>query len=332
MPDWPPYPSGPFTGEFVVGGFGGSPFQACKWVVNQSALVVKTLQVWYNSNNLIGIQVIFSDGSASNVFGEANSSTASITFAPGELITSFILWGNGAGSLAGRIRLQTNAGQTFDVGKQNTGTQTQYPAGLGSGTLVGMVGRSGNALDMVGPIFLNGTVTSISISNVVYNPPLTGSSGISQMTLDQVHYANPSNATQDLPWSFTNSVARTTSTTFTQGTSTTYGVDVSVGVSAELFGIGGSASTSFSWSTTGTQETSTSASSTQTLSWDISGSLAPGKGITATSFCQQGIGRANYTSTVTMKLSDGTVSTFQESGVFNNVVFTEAQVTTIPDS
>ncbi|EJF61631.1 hypothetical protein DICSQDRAFT_170046 [Dichomitus squalens LYAD-421 SS1] len=71
MPDWPAYPSGPFTGEFVVGGFGGSPFQACKWVMNQSALVVKGLDVWYNSGVLCGVQVTFSEDSRTSVIERA---------------------------------------------------------------------------------------------------------------------------------------------------------------------------------------------------------------------------------------------------------------------
>ena len=111
MPDWPAYPSGPFTGEFVVGGFGGSPYQACKWVMNESALVVKGLDVWYNSNTLRGIQVTFSDDSRTSVFGSPTDSHGSIVFAPGERITSLTLWGNGKGTRTGRILLTTSAGQ-----------------------------------------------------------------------------------------------------------------------------------------------------------------------------------------------------------------------------
>ena len=111
MPDWPAYPSGPFTGEFVVGGFGGSPYQACKWVMNESALVVKGLDVWYNSSTLRGVQLTFSDNSRTSVFGAPSDTHASIVFAPGERITSMTLWGNGNGTRTGRILLTTSAGQ-----------------------------------------------------------------------------------------------------------------------------------------------------------------------------------------------------------------------------
>ncbi|EMD32057.1 hypothetical protein CERSUDRAFT_126974 [Gelatoporia subvermispora B] len=331
MPDWPPYPSGPFTGEFVVGGFGGLPFQACKWVMNQSGLVVKGLDVWYNSSELRGIQVTFSDDSRSNVFGTPSNTHASVTFVPGERITSLTLWGNGHGTRTGRIRLTTSAGQTLDVGKNTSGLKANNAA-IGSGILVGMVGRSGNDIDMLGPVFLNGEVTNISISNVVYNPPLTGSSGISEMTLDQVHYSNPPNATQDLPWVFQGSLQRTTTTSFTQATSITYGLSVSTEVSAELFGIGGKVGSTYTWQSTSLKQTTTSTSFAKTLTWEISGVLGPGQGITTTSFCQQGVGNTKYIATVTLELSDGTVSSYQESGVFSGVVYSDAEVTTKPDN
>ena len=186
---------------------------------------------------------------------------------------------------------------------------------------------------MFGPVFLNGTVTSISISNVVYNPPLTGSNtGITPQALDSVHYFNPPDAKKDLPWEFDNGVTRTEETTFTQSTTTTYGISVNTEVSAELFGVGGKIGLGYSWQNTGTQTTSTSTSFEKSLHWKIGGSLQPGEGLTAVSFCQQGKGHANYTATVTLRLSDGTVSTYQEPGQFSTVVYTEAEVTTKPDN
>ncbi|TBU37875.1 hypothetical protein BD309DRAFT_875559 [Dichomitus squalens] len=300
--------------------------------MNQSALVVKGLDVWYNSGVLRGIQVTFSDDSRTSVFGQPSDSHASITFVPGERITELTLWGNGVGTRTGRIRLTTSASQTFDVGK-NTSGQTAYPAGLGSGILVGFVGRCGLEIDMLGPVFLNGSVQSISISNVVYNPPLTGSNtGISRQDLDSIHYYNPPNAKASLPWTFSNEVKRTETTTFTQSTTTTYGFSVNAEVSAELFGVGGKFGDGYSWQNTSTQETSTSTSFEKSVGWGISGELQPGEGITASSFCQQGVGHANYIATVTLRLSDGTVSTYQEPGQFNTVVYTEAEVTVKPDN
>ncbi|EMD30822.1 hypothetical protein CERSUDRAFT_100959 [Gelatoporia subvermispora B] len=318
MPDWPPYPAGPFTGEFVVGRFGGSPFQTCKWVMNQSGLVVKGLDVWYNSSTLRGVQVTFSDDSRSAIFGQPSDTHASVTFVPGERITSLTLWGNGDR-------------HTFDVGK-NTSGQSSYDADVASGILVGMVGRCGSDIDMLGPVFLYGVVTNVSISDVVYNPPLTGSAGIIEESLDRVRFRNPPDADQDLPWEFENSLTRTVSTTFTQSTGTAYGISVSTEVSAELFGIGGKIGGTYTWQRTETTETSTTTSYDKVLGWRIWGNLEPGKGIKAVSFCHHGTGQANYMSTVALHLSDSTVSTYKEPGVFSNVAYTEVEVTTEPDN
>ena len=102
-------------------------------------------------------------------------------------------------------------------------------------------------------------------------------------------------------------------------------------ISAELFGVGGKIATGYSWQNAGTQQTSSETSVERDISWGIQGTLQPGEGITAISFCQQGNGRANYTATVTLLLSDGTVSTYQEPGQFSTVMYTEAEVTTKPD-
>ncbi|OCH85905.1 hypothetical protein OBBRIDRAFT_838593 [Obba rivulosa] len=299
---YPPYPSGPFAGQFVVGGgFGGSPFQTCQWVTYQSGLVVKQLD-----------------------------SHDSIVFAPGEKVTSLTLWGDGDGTCTSHIHITTSAGQTFDCGKDISG-QTAYDASIGSGIFVCLDGRSGADVDTPGAFFLNGSVTSISISNLVYNPPLTGTSaGISQIILDEVVYSNPSSATQDVAWNFSDSVTLTTSTSFTQSSSTTYGVSVTVDVTAELFEIGASVGGGYTWETTGTQETNSSTSTEETFTWGLSGELSPGESLTATSFCQQGTGEANCTSTVKLALTDGMISSYSENGVFNNVVYTSAQVSITP--
>ena len=325
------YPAGPFTRQYTVGGTNGNWFQACKWVTNSSALVVQRLDVWWNSGTLKGIQVTYADGSRSQVFGSPNDSTASISFAPGELVTSLSLWGNGIGTRCGRIRLTTNLGQTFDHGK-NTSGQTQYDGPVGSGVLVGLVGRSGHDVDQLGAVFLRSAVKSIKIGNVKYTPSLHQTSdGISEVILGQTYYSNPPDSPKDFDWDFINTVTRTKSTSFSQTSSNMYGANASVTVSAELFGIGTEATAGFEWQATKTQETTTETEESVELTWSLSGQLAPGTGLTAISTCQQGIGDATYTSTVTLLLADGTVSKYPENGVFTNVVYTKATATAIKD-
>lgn len=325
----PGYPSGPFTPEYCVGGSGGQQFATCGWITNLKALVVQELQVWWDQSQIKAIEVTYANSVASPLFGTSSGNTASIELAPGERITSFVLWGDGHGSRTGRVQITTSHGQYFDAGKSTFG-QTSYSAPIGSGILVGMVGRSGGSIDMLGAVFLKGSVISVTIDNVQYSnnfsgehPPLT------QVALSQAHYLGaPVHGTD---WTFSNTVNRTETSSFNQISFQSFGVSLGAMVSAEVFGIGGSVETGFQWETTKSRKSSTSTFKNYSLSWAVSGHLNPGEGVTCTSLTKMGVGKDYYTSRVTLTLSDGTVSSYDEEGVFNNVVYTKAWVSQVPD-
>lgn len=320
-----PYPQNePFTGLFGVGGGGGSPWAEYKWKTNDNGLIVKRLDVWWNDSCLQGIQVTYSDNSRSKQYGSFNNNHDALDLAPGERITNMSLWGNGKGTRCGRIRIITDGGKDFNKGKDVTG-QTEYSAGVGSGILVGMVGRSGTEIDLLGPIFLDPDVKTISVSDLNYYGDLTGSQGITQVTLNQASYENPKGDQNPiLKWDFTGSSERETSTTFTQSSSTTYGVNVTVEVSAEIFGIGAKTSTTYEWEKSDTQTTESSTTEKMAMSWSAGGELKPGETATATAFCYQAIGSLRYDAQVQIVLLDGWTSTYRETGVFRTALFTIA--------
>lgn len=68
-----------------------------------------------------------------------------ITFAPGEVIHSLVMWGNGNGTRLGRIKLYTNNNQHFDTGacKGKTG----FAASCGSGVWGGLKVSEGADVD-----------------------------------------------------------------------------------------------------------------------------------------------------------------------------------------
>jgi len=330
--DFPPYPDGPFTGEYVIGGWGGTNFMTCGWLENVSALVVKSIDVWYNDATLRGIQVSYADDSRSPIFGSAADQFKSITLQPGELVTSLTLWGNGVGTRCGRILLTTNGGQMFDAGK-NTDGQTSYPMDVGSGYLFGFCGRSDSDIDLLGAIFLTSPIVSVSVTDIQYTPSLSGlSSGISQVALDQAHFSNPVSAASPKDWQFSGNTTRTTSTTFTQSSSTMFGGSVNVEVSGEVFGVGAKASAGFEWQTTSTVEQSNTLSNEQSLQWGLSGTLQPGQGISCTAYCQLGQGQTRYTGNVTVTLANGYTNSYQETGIFRNVIYSNVQVSTQDDA
>ena len=326
-----PIPEGPFANINTIGGPTGNDFSTCGWVTNEKASVVTQLQVWWNGYNLQGVQVTYSDDTVSALYGAPNNDTATLILAPGERITSMTLWGNGAGGAGtrtGRVRMTTDKWQNFDHGKDTTNL-TAYPSDVGSGSLVGMIGKSSWDIDMLGFLLLSSSVSSIAVSGVEYTDDLTGTqNGLSQITLDEAHFegADPYGAN----WAFSNTVTKTESTTFTQRSTTTWGAYVPVTVNAAPFSIGGSASTGFTWAKEDARETITSTINQLTLHWGIDGHLAPGEGLTCSSLSEMGVGHARYNATVTISLYDGTVSTYSEPGVFNNVTYTQAWVTQVP--
>ena len=236
------------------------------------------------------------------------------------------LWGNGIGTRTGRIRLTTNKGQTLDVGKDTSG-QTPYDMAIGSGVLVGMVGRSGGDIDQLGAMFLRSAITHVAISNVVYNPDLAGTDkGIENVALDQAEYSNPADSTKPVNWEFGGKTSRSQSTSYSQTSGDTFGLSVGVEVSAEPFGIGAKVTGGFEWKHEASQTTTTTTSNEIELTWGLSGTLDPGESCICTALVQRGEGRTNYSATVTVKLADGTTNTFKESGIFQNIVYTKVQV------
>ena len=323
-----PYPSQPyFTPGFFVGGTGGNPF--IRYAGDGSGgktngQVVKKLEFWKDSDEMRGVRITFNDGIRSNVFGTIDGDVYTAYLQPGELVTDCILWGNGSGSRSGRIKLTTDR-QVIEFGKGVSG-QDNYPAPIGSGILVGVAGLSGNGIDSMSFIFLD-NVASVDVSVEKYtNSPVDTSTGISPLVLSKGSYAN--NVDKPVKWDFSDTVTKTTTTSFTQTASTTYGVTVTVG--ATLFEIA-KVETSFQWSMTNETSTETTESTELALSWGLSGELSTkGENVDVQAFCQQGKINSVYDSTVTVTMKNGNTFSYNETGEFKNIQYTrvEAQVAT----
>ena len=325
-----PYPSGPFTPPSYVGGSCGREFSTYGWITHKQALVVQRLQVWWDTRCITAIQLTYADGSVSDIFGQTSGTNDSLTLAPGERITSFILWDNGKGdngTRIGRIRMNTSQGQTFDVGKDTSG-QPSYTQPIGAGILVGMVGRCGSDVDLLGAVFLNSKVTAVAIDNVEYDNEAF--LPLSRVVLSQVHYKGaPVDGTN---WTFSNSVSRTTPQSFNQTSATMFGPSVRATVTASVFGIGGSVESNLQWQSTLSSETSTSTTQEVGFTWGVSGHLPPDKGLTCTVMTGMGLcNNIRYTCRVKVTLSDGTVNSYSEDGIFNSIVYSLAWVIQVPD-
>ena len=127
-------------------------------------------------------------GTTSKIYGQEDTSkfpSASLTLAPGELIKSAILYGDGHGKWLGHIHIETTK-QTFEAGCD---TNKINPNGInvGSGLLFGADVATGPSDESTGDdiqslafLFLNEAIDHIEITDITFNADPQGSnSGIS---------------------------------------------------------------------------------------------------------------------------------------------------------
>ncbi|KAK3686159.1 Jacalin-like lectin domain-containing protein [Podospora appendiculata] len=145
------WPQSYWAGTHQIGGSGGTPFN----LVAEQGTYVQRIRFCWNDNYLRGIRLTYRNG-AQAVTGREEGSCNSYTLneAKTELIRSMTLWGDGKGSKAGRVRFVTSLGVTYDVGKKNTDGQEEFHMDVGSGVLLGFIGRSGLDIDKLSPVFL----------------------------------------------------------------------------------------------------------------------------------------------------------------------------------
>lgn len=101
--------------------------------------------MWSKSGTgIVGISFTYSgDNTKSDVHGTnlkaKYDKTSSVTFQPGETVSSLSLYGDGSGSRLGWISMKTSKGQSMEIGWTNKGAQ-EYQIDVGSGLLIGAYG------------------------------------------------------------------------------------------------------------------------------------------------------------------------------------------------
>ncbi|AUD06800.1 jacalin-like lectin [Spirosoma pollinicola] len=322
--DWPDYPSGPYyTPEYVVGGFGGSKFLSSEAL---NGLLVKRVEVWYDSKALKGVRLTYTDDSSTQA-GQQKNEYAKLDINPGEIITSLKLWGNGVGTRTGRVEMTTNTGKTLAAGKDVSGQNT-YVAPTGSGILVGYTGRGGQEIDMLGFIFFD-NVSSVQLGDVHYSgaPEKGSAAGINVVALQQASFG-PFNT--ETNWRFANAVTRTSSQSWTKSSTVKYYALVTV--KADIFGIGGEATAG--WERTTGSESSTEVTTEISLSWDTGGVLPAEYLVNALATVSQGQLDLPYSGQLTISFNSGNQVSVPVKGLYTNVVYgrSQAKGTLIPPS
>ena len=217
--------------------------------------------------------------------------------------------------------LTIDKGQKPDIGKDNKG-QDAFHVDMGSGLPVGIVGRCTSETDCHDLVFLP-NVTKFSVGNVKFHTDPSGTNqGIPPSILQHITFQNDRDT--ETTYSFSITVTETNSSTFTQISAMTFGVEISI--EAGLFEIA-KVSTGFSWSLEKTSTHSKESSTQVGLIWGLQGKLVPHKKVIGTALCQRGQMDIAYTAQVTVTLDYAPWPTFSftERGTFKNVLFVDAQ-------
>lgn len=302
------------AGQMIVGGSGGGQVCESRWPV---ANFITTITAWSNGNTITALQVGYQDGQTAQYGQGFGGQSQSITLAPGELVTSASLYGNGVGTRLGKINIVTSK-QNVMLGSSNA---KPYPIDVGSGIIIGMVISSGKEIDSAGLVMLGGKIQKIGVTNFKFNtdPTLNGPP-LQPQSLSSIHYYNDDTAAGT--YSFTGSSALTSSTAFSSSTTGEFGMEFSWEAEVNILALKSTIGASASWSVSHTTMTTTTETQTNTVTWNQGGTLQPGKGVDCQAVVQTGKGDFPYTATITFFLDNGNQYSYSEPGTLSSVQYT----------
>uniref|UniRef100_A0A671RZF6 Jacalin-type lectin domain-containing protein n=1 Tax=Sinocyclocheilus anshuiensis TaxID=1608454 RepID=A0A671RZF6_9TELE len=251
--------------------------------------------VWVGPSQVKAVRAWLSDGQHTE-----------FSFRPGERIATLSLWGNGNGTRLGAIKFKTNKEREFFVKMTSWGLKTEYPMDVGSGFCQGLVGNSGQDIDCMGFLFLN-NIQSIVLCDVRYPTIKQVTPQVAVEEIKSVTYKNK-----------TSKIIQTNTWSMSENITAKFKVDVKAGIPdiAEV-------STGFSTSV-GVENTYSrvhTSERTETLSTNID--IPPGKKMNV----KITIGRCSfdlpYTGTVRMTCSNGSMFSFQTTGKYKGITYTD---------
>ncbi|KAF7328611.1 Jacalin-type lectin domain-containing protein [Mycena sanguinolenta] len=302
----------PWIEPRLVGGNGGGRFEAHGLQPHRFALV-KRLEMWWDDVRIRGMRITFSDDVVSPIYGSTDKNYKAITFDmnstaadPGpERVTMMWMQNSGDRARLGRVHIETSRGQKWEEGPFKYKDRVQLD--VGTGIFGGMDGRYGADIDAAGPLFLRSPIAKFAVGKITYTPDPNGlATGIQPVTINQAHYTNPASAPKPITWTFGGSETRTVTSSHEMSSISTFGGNVGVEVSGEVFGVGAKATAGFEWSSEQSQTTGTSTSDETQFNWALSGELGPGQAIFCKAIVQRGTLNLSYSGTVTVTLKNGT--------------------------
>ena len=278
--------------------------------------MLEKIGVYYAKKGYKGMKVWRTNGD-SETYGKLSGTYKEYTFENGEVITSLSMWVARKKKRVCGIKFATSTGGEFKVVCKK-GYSQEYPIDIGSGVCVGVQGRqSDDDIDALGFVFVKELYSSV-MSDVSYPDIGITDANVHTESLKQVTYTNNLDAEQT--FTFTDTVSKTTSESWsvTNTLSNSFTLSVSASV-PEVVEVG--ASYTLSESSTHTHDTSESTTTTE--QWTYPVTVPANSAVVVT----LEIGRADialsYTATVTMTTQDGAELSFDISGEYEGVTYTD---------
>uniref|UniRef100_A0A3P9L2A7 Aerolysin-like protein n=1 Tax=Oryzias latipes TaxID=8090 RepID=A0A3P9L2A7_ORYLA len=299
----------------VIGGSGGHSFS---FTGESNGATLKKLWVWVGGWQVKGIKVWLTDGQVQE-FGRAEGGFSQMEFQDGEQIKSLSLWGNGAGTRLGAIRIRTTAGQEFFPKMTDWGLKTEYPIDVGSGICLGVLGRCGHDIDSLGFVFIN-TIQSTELMNVYYPTLHQVIPQVATEEIKAVTYTNNTTVAQSYTVESSKNITKKSSWSVSNKMETTFKFEVKAGIPGVV-----EASTGFSFTTSTESSYGLENTDERKEMFTFPVNVPPGKTVDV----KVTIGRATvdlpYMGKVKITCYNGKTLKFYTSGIYKGVTYTNAK-------
>ena len=309
----------------VVGSSAGTPFCESNW--GSSYLPITNITVFASGVRVRGIQVIYSDGTQSDLYGASGASEKSI----GVNYATNVGWDrvsmySDSNVYVKHLLLESTDGDVLNEGENVASDPylTRTDQAVGSAILFGVQGTiaSDGAIGSLGFLFLASPIETLEVNNVQFpNGPVGTAESITPTDIGTAHFynnGNPGDPTET--YAFMNSFTATQSWAFAQAITNTFTVAEAIQLSfmftllADVLSFTSSSTTTFTWTTTTMETTTTTITEATMVGYNAQIPLAPGQGVDCVAVAGQGSGTFPFTSTVTITLKNGNAYSFPESG------------------
>ncbi|CAL8376048.1 unnamed protein product [Arctogadus glacialis] len=303
------------TTLFIIGGQGGAPFT---FTGRDNGATLRKIGVAVGGSQIKAVRAELTDGRV-QTFGNGVT-FKEITFKPDERITKLSLWGNGAGTRLGAIRLWTSFDQEFFAKMSDWGLKTEYSIDVGSGVCLGLEGRAAGDIDSMGFLFIN-AIKSCLLTDMTYPSLAVYTPQMNKEYIKSVTYQNNTTVDQEQKCAYSKSVTKSTTWSNTVKIESTISMSVTAGI-PELVEVSGG----FSMTLGAEQTSSLTNEETITESDEVNVTVRAGKTVSVELTVGRAVINLPFSATVKITCLNGSELQFKSTGIYKGVDYTAVHV------